>query len=77
MSEIHAHKVLNLLREKPMTEQELRQAVCVEFGEQAQFRTCKLSGFDFEKLFAFFIDRQKITQQGECWTINQEQVCGH
>ncbi|WP_162045371.1 YecH family metal-binding protein [Vibrio taketomensis] len=77
MSEIHAHKVLNLLREKPMTESDLRQSVIEEFGTEAQFRTCKLSGFDFEKLFAFFVERQKIIQQGDVWMVNQERVCGH
>ncbi|WP_114767770.1 YecH family metal-binding protein [Vibrio rhodolitus] len=77
MSEIHAHNVLNLLREKPMTEAELRQTVINEFGSEAQFRTCKLSGFNFEQLFAFFIERQKIIQQGELWAVNQERVCNH
>lgn len=77
MNEIHAHKVLNLLREKPMTEQELREAVLVEFGAQVTFRTCKLAGFDLEKLLTFFIEKQKITQVGERWAINLEQVCSH
>ncbi|GAB2641278.1 YecH family metal-binding protein [Vibrio panuliri] len=77
MSEIHAHKVLNLLREKPMSEEVLRQAVIDEFGADAQFRTCKLSGFNFDQLLSFFIERQKITQQGELWAVNQERVCSH
>ena len=58
-TEIHAHKVLNLLREQPMSEQVLRDAVYKQFGQETQFRTCKCSGFDFDALFSFFIQREK------------------
>jgi probable metal-binding protein len=77
MSEIHAHKVLNLLRERPMTEQELAQKVEEEFGAEAQFRTCKLNGFSLTELMAFFIKREKIVQVEERWKVNAERVCNH
>tara|TARA_Y100001956_G_scaffold59909_1_gene59478 strand:+ start:4194 stop:4427 length:234 start_codon:yes stop_codon:yes gene_type:complete len=77
MTEIHAHKVLNLLREKPMSEAELRQAVNQEFGEQATFRTCSLNGFDLDALLTFFIQREKIVLQDDKWAINLERVCSH
>ncbi|EGU37635.1 hypothetical protein VIBRN418_19183 [Vibrio sp. N418] len=76
-NEIHAHKVLNLLREKPMTKQELSDAVSEQFGEQAQFRTCKQEGFQFDTLFDFFLQREKIIEVEGKWTINVERVCGH
>lgn len=77
MSEIHAHKVLNLLRERPMTEQELQQAVEEEFGAEAQFRTCKLNGFSLAELMEFFIKREKIVNVEGKWNVNFERVCGH
>ncbi len=76
-TEIHAHKVLNLLREQSMSEQVLRDAVYKQFGQQAQFRTCKRSGFDFDTLFSFFIQREKIIHADGKWSVNAEQVCGH
>ncbi|CAK4070011.1 YecH family metal-binding protein [Vibrio sp. 16] len=77
MTEIHAHNVLNLLREKPMSEAELRQAVNQEFGEHAMFRTCKLNGFDLDALLTFFIQKQKIVQHDSKWSVNMGRVCGH
>ncbi len=77
MSEIHAHKVLNLLRECPMTEQELTLAVKNEFGEQAMFRTCKLNGFSLSELMVFFIQREKIVERDGKWNVNAERVCNH
>ncbi len=75
--EIHAHNVLNLLKETPMTDTQLRQAVANEFGEQARFRTCKRNGFDLEALLAFFIERQKILLIDGKWHTNAERVCNH
>ncbi|RJX65274.1 DUF2492 family protein [Vibrio sinensis] len=76
-TEIHAHNVLNLLREQALSEQELRNTVVEEFGEAARFRTCKLDGFDFDALFAFFVQRKKIIEQDGKWHINAERVCNH
>jgi len=76
-TEIHAHKVLNLLKEKPMTEAELCQAVSEEFGDQATFRTCKLNGFNLESLLEFFIQREKVVQLDGKWAVNLERVCSH
>ncbi|EGA69869.1 hypothetical protein VISI1226_14352 [Vibrio sinaloensis DSM 21326] len=77
MNEIHAHKVLNLLRDNPMSGAELREAVVTKFGEQATFHTCKLNGFDFEALMTFFIQRDKIVLQDDKWSLNLERVCSH
>ncbi len=52
---IHAHKVLNLLREQPMTREQLEQTVIEQFGTEARFRTCSpREGFDLDSLLAFF-----------------------
>lgn len=76
-TEIHAHNVLNLLRERPMSKSELEMAVREEFGEQAKFRTCKCNGFTLDTLLEFFIEREKVTVDNGIWMINAERVCSH
>ncbi|MEF1284654.1 YecH family protein [Vibrio sp. M250220] len=76
-NEIHAHNVLNLLREQPMSKSDLEQAVSEAFGEQARFRTCKCNGFTLETLLEFFIDREKVIVQDGIWMVNAERVCSH
>ncbi|MEF1289912.1 YecH family metal-binding protein [Vibrio sp. M260118] len=76
-TETHAHKVLNLLRERPMTKPELESAVNELFGEQARFRTCKCNGFTLETLLEFFIEREKVIVKDGVWQVNAERVCGH
>ncbi len=78
MSEqIHAHKILNLLKATPMAELELRQFITEQYGLDARFRTCKLQGFDFDSLFDFFKENQKIIEVENKWTMNQAKVCDH
>lgn len=76
-TEIHAHAVLDLLREQPMSETELRALVNSEFGEEVRFRTCKLSGFDLDSLLEFFVKREKVILSGGKWTVNAARVCNH
>ena len=47
-TEIHAHNVLNLLSEKPLTREELTQELAQTYGAEARFHTCKLSGLDLD-----------------------------
>lgn len=76
-TEIHAHNVLNLLRERPMSKSELESVVNETFGEQARFRTCKCNGFTLDTLLEFFIEREKVIVQEGIWQINAERVCSH
>lgn len=76
-TEIHAHAVLDLLREQPMSETGLRELVNSEFGEEVRFRTCKLSGFDLDSLLEFFVKREKVILSGGKWTVNAARVCNH
>ncbi|OAJ94328.1 YecH family metal-binding protein [Vibrio bivalvicida] len=76
-TEIHAHNVLNLLRERPMSKSELELAVSEAFGEQARFRTCKCNGFNLDSLLEFFIEREKVIVEDGVWMINAERVCSH
>ena len=76
-TEIQAHNVLNLLRERPMSKPGLEQAVSEVFGEQARFRTCKCNGFNLDTLLEFFIEREKVIVKDGIWSVNAERVCSH
>lgn len=76
-TEIHAHAVLNMLLEKAMTEEALREAIAIEYGEDVKFRTCSQSGFDLEALLTFFQQREKVWVKEGVWTLNAERVCSH
>ncbi|WP_394245407.1 YecH family metal-binding protein [Vibrio astriarenae] len=75
--EIHAHKILNLLREQPMSREALQLKVDQEFGQQASFRTCKLNGFSLNDLLEFFFVREKVIEADGRLHINEENVCSH
>ncbi|WP_070962924.1 YecH family metal-binding protein [Vibrio sonorensis] len=74
---IHAHSVLNLLQESPMTKDDLTAKVLEEFGADALFHTCSLSDLDFDTLFSFFVNRQKIVEAEGKWALNAARVCNH
>ncbi|MGF1722932.1 YecH family protein [Vibrio kyushuensis] len=76
-TEIHAHAVLNMLREQAMTEEALREAINKQYGEGVKFRTCSKDGFDLESLLAFFKQREKVWVKDGVWTLNAERVCSH
>jgi probable metal-binding protein len=74
-SDIHAHKVLNLLRKQPMSRTQLEQTVIEQFGANVTFRTCSRDGFDLDSLLSFFIDKQKVIENDGLWSLNIERVC--
>jgi len=76
-TEIHAHAVLNLLKEQPMTRAELEDVLVAEYGADARFHTCKLDGLDLDSLLAFFFKREKVIQEGDKIMTNLERVCSH
>lgn len=75
--EVHAHKILNQLREQPMSREALQQWVEHSFGNQVQFRTCKLNGFSLDELLAFFYQRSKVIEIDGRLHINEANVCRH
>ncbi|MCG6269102.1 YecH family metal-binding protein [Vibrio furnissii] len=75
--DIHAHQVLHLIKQTPMTESALRDVVCREFGANARFHTCKLSGLDLDSLLTFFQDKRKVVIEDGLWRLNQARVCQH
>ncbi|CAM4235530.1 MULTISPECIES: YecH family metal-binding protein [Vibrio] len=74
---VHAHKILNQLRQQPMSKAELKDWVTAEFGENAQFRTCSQEGFDFESILEFFQLREKVIFANDKFSINEPNVCSH
>jgi probable metal-binding protein len=76
-TEIRAHKVLDLLREAPMSKQALEERTVLTFGEDAIFCTCKIKGFDLEALLNFFIEEQKVIEDAGIWTLNEGELCSH
>ncbi|OIQ24368.1 YecH family metal-binding protein [uncultured Vibrio sp.] len=76
-NEVHAHAVLNLLREQPMTEETLRDVVNKEYGRDVTFRTCSRNGFELDALLEFFKEKQKVTVEQGVWQLNAERVCSH
>ncbi|HDM8214689.1 MULTISPECIES: YecH family metal-binding protein [Vibrio] len=73
MTEIHAHNLLNLLRETPMNRDELAG----HFGSEARFHTCKLNDLDLEALLEFLLKREKVRELEGKFVVNMARVCNH
>ncbi|WP_434566360.1 YecH family protein [Vibrio chagasii] len=76
-TEIHAHNVLNLLSEKPLTREELTQELAQMYGTEARFHTCKLNGLDLDGLLKFFLKMEKVVLVDNKLCTNRERVCNH
>ncbi|HDM8171939.1 TPA: DUF2492 family protein [Vibrio harveyi] len=73
MTEIHAHNLLNLLRETPMNRDELAG----HFGSEARFHTCKLNDLDLDALLEFLLKREKVRELEGKLVVNMARVCNH
>ncbi len=73
MSEIHAHNLLNLLRETPMNRDELAEY----FGLETRFHTCKLNDLDLDTLLAFLLKREKVRELEGKFVVNMARICNH
>lgn len=73
MTEIHAHNLLNLLRETPMNRDELAG----HFGSEARFHTCKLNDLDLDALLEFLLKREKVRELEDKFVVNMARVCNH
>ncbi|AIV04020.1 hypothetical protein LA59_00395 [Vibrio harveyi] len=73
MTEIHAHNLLNLLRETPMNRDELAG----HFGSEARFHTCKLNDLDLDALLEFLLEREKVRELEGKFVVNMARVCNH
>ncbi|EGU41774.1 YecH family metal-binding protein [Vibrio splendidus] len=76
-TEIHAHNVLKLLSEKPLTREELTQELAQMYGTEARFHTCKLNGLDLDGLLKFFLKMEKVVLVDDKLCTNRERVCNH
>ncbi len=73
MSEIHAHNLLNLLRETPMNRDEL----ATHFGLETRFHTCKLNDLDLDSLLEFLLKREKVRESEGKYVVNMARICNH
>ncbi|MFZ8766111.1 YecH family protein [Vibrio harveyi] len=73
MTEIHAHNLLNLLRETPMNRDELAG----HFGSEARFHTCKLNDLDLDAFLEFLVKREKVRELEGKFVVNMARVCNH
>ncbi|EKA7375105.1 DUF2492 family protein [Vibrio parahaemolyticus] len=73
MSDIHAHNLLNLLRETPMSRDELAQ----HFGVDVRFHTCKLNDLDLDALLTFLLQRDKVRELEGKFVVNMARICNH
>ncbi|WP_041061232.1 YecH family metal-binding protein [Vibrio owensii] len=73
MTEIHAHNLLNLLRETPMNREEL----AANFGSEVRFHTCKLNDLDLDALLEFLLKREKVRELEGKFVVNMARVCNH
>ncbi|MBY6239330.1 YecH family protein [Vibrio harveyi] len=73
MTEIHAHNLLNLLRETPMNRDELAG----HFGSEVRFHTCKLNDLDLDALLEFLLKREKVRELEGKFVVNMARVCNH
>ncbi len=73
MSEIHAHTLLNLLRETPMNRDEL----ATHFGVDVRFHTCKLNDLDLDTLLEFLLQREKVRELEGKFVVNMARICNH
>lgn len=74
---IHGHKVLELLSQQPLTRDELKVTLLDTYGEDVLFHTCKSDGLDFDTLFDFFIEREKVALVDGKYTDCRENRCQH
>ncbi|MFA0569180.1 MAG: YecH family metal-binding protein [Vibrio gallaecicus] len=76
-TEIHAHSVLNLLNETPLTREELEAVLAEQYGADARFHTCKLNDLDLDRLLTFFLKMEKVVLVGDKLSTNTHRVCSH
>jgi probable metal-binding protein len=76
-TDIHAHKLLDFIRETPMSRDALKEKVIQLYGENALFCTCQHSGFDLNAMLDFFVNAEKIIEKEGVWSINEIETCSH
>ncbi|WED26606.1 YecH family protein [Vibrio sp. DW001] len=75
MNNIHGHKILDMLSEKFLTRDEVKNLLTNEYGDDVQFHTCLSEGLNFDELFDFFIEREKIATVDGKYSINATNKC--
>lgn len=66
-SEIHVHRVLEMLEEagRPMSLSRIESDLYERYGADVRFRGCSKAGMDFTELIEFLKAKRKISLAGE------------
>ncbi len=75
MNNVHGHKILDMLSVNFLTRDEVKKLLTNEYGDDVQFHTCQSEGLNFDELFDFFIDREKIVTVDGKYSINATNKC--
>ncbi|WP_394493314.1 YecH family protein [Shewanella sp. ENK2] len=73
---IHGRNVIKLMKEQgtPKAHQQWLALMAQEFGENAEFHTCRASDMNAAQLVDLFISNGRLTETKAGFVINQ---CGH
>ena len=74
-SSIHAHDVLDLIRETHLSTAALFEEAARRFGEGVTYHTCKLRGMTLPQLLEFFLAREKLMFEDGRLVVNEEHDC--
>lgn len=79
METLHAHQVLNILKEhdKDITVMDLQKLITEKHGADVLFGSCSTSGMSLDDLITFFVERGKITFDGTNVSMVAGCGCGH
>ncbi|MDO6641473.1 MULTISPECIES: YecH family protein [unclassified Shewanella] len=73
---IHGRNVIKLMKDQntPQPQQQWLALMAAEFGENAEFHTCRASDMSAAQLVELFISNGRLTETEAGFVINQ---CGH
>ncbi len=73
--DIHAHELLRMMEGNSYTEESLRLAVAVKFGEEARFCTCSANGMNIAEVIEFLKSKGKFKPTDSGFTMDIDKVC--
>ncbi len=74
---VHGHDVMDLLRQAPLTLEQLQHEVETRFGDSARFHTCKLQDLTLTQLLSFLLEKGKVLETEHGLSLNQARICQH
>ena len=75
---IHAHEILKLIgsNERKFTKATLEDAVNESFGVDAKFTNCSGNVYNYDEIFQFFINRNKLQiNEDSSLMLQRQNIC--